>query len=85
MAALNGDMQPYPNRAGNSGVIAYAIHADSICVRFVDGTDYLYTYRSAGRANVECMKRLARAGRGLSSFISRHVKDRYASKSLSSR
>lgn len=71
----------YANRAGNSGVMAYEIRRDSIRVEFVDGRLYTYTYRSAGRDNVECMKRLARSGKGLSGFISSHVRDRFAARS----
>jgi hypothetical protein len=71
----------YENRAGNSGVVAYEIRRDGIRVEFIDGRIYTYTYRSAGRENVERMKLLARSGRGLSGFISTHVKDRYAARS----
>jgi hypothetical protein len=71
----------YGNRAGNSGVVAYEIRPDGIRVKFIDGRIYTYTYRSAGRGNVERMKLLARSGRGLSGFISTHVKNRYAARS----
>jgi hypothetical protein len=70
----------YGNRAGNSGVIAYEIKRDFIRVKFVDGSTYTYTYRSAGRENIERMKVLARSGRGLSGYISTHVKDRFSEK-----
>ena len=56
-----------------------------ITVRFSDGTDYRYTYASAGREQVEQMKRFARAGRGLSSFIAQHVREGYAGKVTSAR
>ena len=71
----------YGNRAGNSGVVAYEIRPDGIRVKFLDGKVYTYTYRSAGRENVECMKLLARSGRGLSGFISTQVRDRFAARS----
>lgn len=45
----------YGNRAGNSGVVAYEIRRDCIRVKFLDGRIYTYTYRSAGRENVERM------------------------------
>jgi aminopeptidase-like protein len=64
-------MQPYGNLAGNSGVTAFDILRDGIKVRFVNGGTYLYDYRVPGRAHVEEMKRLARAGRGLSTYIAR--------------
>lgn len=63
-------MQLYKNRAEKSGVLAYEIRTYSIVVRFVSGEDYEYTYQSAGRDAVEAMKRLATAGRGLSTYIS---------------
>lgn len=73
-------MERYRNLAGNSGVSAYALDKESITVKFRDGGVYLYTNASAGADNVAEMKRLASAGRGLSSFISRVVHDRYAAK-----
>ena len=74
-------MTRYKNLAGDSGVIAYAIGNNSIKVQFRDGWVYTYTSQRTGRNNIEQMKTLADAGRGLSSFISRVVKNRYASKS----
>ncbi len=73
-------MERYRNKTGNSGVVAYEIGRDRIKVQFVDGNVYTYTYRSAGRDNVERMKSLARAGQGLSGFVSTHVRDRFATK-----
>jgi hypothetical protein len=64
-------MQPYRNLAGNSGIAAYEIRRDGIIVRFVNGGTYLYDDRAPGRAHVEEMKRLARSGRGLGTYISR--------------
>ena len=74
-------MKRYRNLAGDSGVLAYEAGPRSIKVRFRNGTTYTYTYQSAGRDNIEHMKVLARDGRGLSTFISTAVKDRFASKS----
>ena len=73
-------MVPYKNSAGNSGVMAYAIGDDSISIQFVDGTIYVYTNKSAGVGNIKHMKELAKAGKGLSTFISTTVKDRYEQK-----
>ena len=73
-------MERYKNRGGDSGIVAYEIGSDSIAVMFSDGSIYLYTYQSAGSANIEHMKRLAIAGEGLNSFISRCVKKSYARK-----
>ena len=73
-------MQRYRNLGGESGVVAYDIDAGQIIVQFRNGDRYLYTEDSAGAANVARMQALAKAGRGLSSFISQHVHDRYERK-----
>lgn len=73
-------MRRYANLSGNSGVVAYAIGKDSIEVKFEDGGIYLYTHASAGAIHVEAMKKLALAGKGLSTYIARHVRESYASK-----
>ena len=73
-------MQRYGNQSRESGVVAYDIDAGQIIVQFRNGDRYLYTEESAGAANIARMQALARAGRGLSSFISQHVHDRYARK-----
>lgn len=73
-------MERYKNTSGNSGVVAYEIGRDSIAVEFEDGVTYLYTYKSAGRSNIERMKALAATGSGLSTFIVRHVRKAYAAK-----
>ena len=70
-------MIPYGNVAGNSGVVAYAIAVNSIKVQFIGGDTYTYTNASAGIANIRKMKALAKAGHGLSTFISTTVKDKY--------
>ena len=71
-------MERYRNRGGDSGIVAYEIGPDSITVMFSDRSIYLYTYQSAGSANIERMKRLAIAGKGLNSFINRRVNKKYA-------
>jgi hypothetical protein len=73
-------MQHYGNHNRESGVVAYDIDAGQITVQFRNGERYLYTEDSAGAANIAKMQELAKAGRGLSSFISQHVHDRYARK-----
>jgi hypothetical protein len=73
-------MQRYGNQSRESGVVAYDIDAGQIIVQFRNGERYLYTEDSAGAANIAKMQELARAGRGLSTFISQHVHDRYARK-----
>lgn len=73
-------MERYKNLAGNSGVVAYEIGSDFIKVEFRGGSIYLYNYHSAGKENIERMKELAMAGKGLSTFISQVVREKYASK-----
>jgi hypothetical protein len=74
-------MECYRNQSGNSGVSEYELREKSILVVFGDGGTYLYDYASAGMLNVEHMKALARSGRGLATFITRHVRKKYAAKS----
>ena len=76
----NNQMQSYMDRNGDSGVSAYEIGSDSITVQFKDGATYLYTNASAGRENIEVMKRLADSGDGLNAYINRVVKKGYASR-----
>ncbi len=73
-------MTPYKNLSGTSGIAAFAITPYAIHVRFKGGStpNYLYDYASTGEREVEAMKLLARAGRGLSTYIAQHVQDRYA-------
>jgi hypothetical protein len=73
-----GAMQRYRDLSGTSGVTAYAIRPDAIDVQFAGGVVYTYTVASAGRAHIQQMKRLARSGSGLSTYISQHVRDAYA-------
>jgi len=73
-------MQRYKNLSEQSGVVAYDISAGAITVQFRGGERYLYTDASAGAANIAHMQRLARTGRGLCTFISQVIRDRYAHK-----
>jgi hypothetical protein len=70
-------MTKYANLSGGAGIAAYEIGADSIAIKFNSGETYLYNYASAGRENIERMKSLAAAGRGLTTFISQVVKMGY--------
>lgn len=72
--------EAYGNRGGNSGVVAFQAGPDFIRVKFHDDCIYLYTYASAGEANIERMKELAYAGQGLNGYINRHVRNRYAAR-----
>lgn len=70
-------MKKYRRLAGDSGVLAYQIDAEAIKVKFIDGKVYTYSHASAGRMHVEQMKALAEAGRGLSTYISKFIRDKY--------
>lgn len=71
-------MERYRNSGGDSGVSAYEIGSDYIIVKF-SGTakTYRYSYRKAGQNHVENLKRLAKSGSGLNSYINIHVKNLY--------
>jgi hypothetical protein len=73
-------MKPYKNLQGGSGVRAWEAGRDYIKIGFVGGDVYLYTDAVTGRAHVDRMKQLAKEGRGLSTYISRYVRERYAEK-----
>lgn len=74
MALIN-----YKNIQGDSGVTAYEPGKDHIKVVFNDVV-YLYTYKKPGKTHVEKMKKLAKDGAGLSTYISQNVKDKYEKK-----
>lgn len=73
-------MHRYRNTSGESGVVAYDIDRDSITIQFAGGERYLYTERSTGAEDIARMQELAREGRGLSTFVSQHIRSRYARK-----
>lgn len=66
-------MERYRNRSGDSGVEAYEIGDDFVAVRFKPGVVYWYTEASVGAQHVAVLKRLARRGQGLSTYISQHA------------
>jgi hypothetical protein len=75
-------MIPYgrEGRSAKSGVVAYELHDDAIDVEFANGEIYRYDTTTPGPVDVELMKRFARAGRDLTTYINRYVRDRYARK-----
>jgi hypothetical protein len=73
-------MKRYRNLSGDSGVVAYDIGKDYVDVKFRNGDVYRYDRDTPGADHIENMKLLALAGKGLSSYISRFVKGRYARK-----
>lgn len=70
-------MQQYKTANPNTGVIAYETGKDSISIKFRDGSVYVYTNQSAGKAAITEMKLLAKKGEGLTTYINQHVKDHY--------
>lgn len=76
-------MENYKNLNGNSGITAYEIGADFIVVRFKDKDgleDYTYTNRVTGMSKLATMKRLAKGGKGLATYINKDVGKAWASK-----
>lgn len=71
-------MQRYGNLDGNSGVSYYEAGPDFIRIQFLGGSIYRYDHQRPGRDHVEEMKTLASSGRGLSSYLSRHVAGAYS-------
>ena len=71
-------MTPYRDCERDSGIRSYEIGSFHMDVAFKDGAVYRYTALSAGRANLDRMIVLARAGDGLHEFINRAVKTRYS-------
>lgn len=70
-------MKRYKDITGKSGVSAYRLGEDYIEIKFKTGETYIYNYVRPGKLYVEQMKRLAEKGKGLSTFISQKVRDRF--------
>ncbi|MEO6849887.1 MAG: hypothetical protein ABI203_01895 [Mucilaginibacter sp.] len=73
-------MLKYGNDDHATGVVAYYTASDSIIVKFREKGYYKYTTKSAGTTAIRKMKALAKQGRGLSTYISQHIHDKYESK-----
>jgi hypothetical protein len=73
-------MERYKNLGGNSSVAGYEIENDFIKVQFMDGSIYLYDSSRPGSYHVNNMKKLAKNGQGLNSYIGTEVKKNYALK-----
>lgn len=70
----------YKNLSRRSSVSQYEISLDRIAVRFLDGSLYLYTSRSAGSVHLRNMKERALRGLGLNRYIIQYVKYKYEAK-----
>ena len=62
----------YANKGGNSAITYTNSGTDFIVVRFDDLVQYTYTNESAGKEVVTEMQKLADAGQGLGSYITRN-------------
>lgn len=74
-------MERYKNVSRNSGVTSFEIHSDHIDVLFKD-TLYTYDYSITGKKHVEKMKELAIKGKGLSTYITQNVREKFAAKKV---
>lgn len=73
-------MENYQNLNGNSDIQNFEILDEEITIQFANGEAYRYTYQSAGKDNIEEMKKLASSGKGLRNFINNEVKHFYHSR-----
>ena len=73
-------MRQYGGSPKKHGVQRFEIRPDSIDVEFSSGWIYRFSYERPGQSRVDKMKELAESGHGLSTFISKHVKNRFASR-----
>ena len=73
-------MKKYKGISGVAGVDTYSIRRDHIYIKFKTGPTYIYDYDKPGKAAVEDMKRLAKLGKGLTTYINQYVRDNYAVK-----
>ncbi|WP_348268911.1 hypothetical protein P8936_07000 [Edaphobacter paludis] len=73
-------MQPYKNLSGTSGVVAFEAGDDHINIEFEGKQRYRYDYTIPGKKEVETMKSLAKRSKGLATFISKNVRERFAAK-----
>ena len=73
-------MQQYGGHTRRHGVLAFEIQPDAIDVEFTSGWVYHFSYQKTGEVRVERMKQLAESGHGLSTFINKHVRNRFESR-----
>lgn len=73
-------MTRYQNLNGRSAIEAFEIWDKSIVIKYKRNGKYLYNYEMPGKEHVEEMKRLAIAGRGLSTYITQNVRKSFAKK-----
>ena len=73
-------MEIYGNLHRDSGVEKYLIAPTSIKIKFINNNKiYVYNYTKPGKNHVHQMKKLALAGRGLATYVSKNIKKNYYS------
>ena len=70
-------MNPYKNLSEESGVKAYEIQEEGIRVQFLSDDVYYYSNDIPGKKHVDEMKRLAKKGRGLATYISQNIRKNF--------
>jgi hypothetical protein len=71
----------YKNPNPDTGVRTYELIEDAIILEFANRKfRYVYNAENPGRIHVDAMKKLARQGRGLSTYVNQHVRENYAKK-----
>ena len=73
-------MLRYKNLSGNSTVLRYQCTKDTMTIGFSDFSVYKFTNQSTSPETIGKMKVLAQAGKGLGTFITANVKDRFSRK-----
>jgi hypothetical protein len=73
-------MTTYKNLNGDSGVLKYEIGGNYILISFEKTGLYEYNYINVGEMNVETMKKLAKQGYGLNTYINDYLKDKKVSR-----
>ena len=73
-------MERYKDLTGMSGVLRFEEGTDYLIVEFVGRERYLYDAHKPGAHALTEMKRLARQGKGLATYISQKVRLNYAKK-----
>jgi len=74
------DFERYKDLSGDGGIIAYLILESAIIILFNNGYMYLYNYRKPGKEHIDQMKKFAKAGKGLKTYINQKVRDNYSDK-----
>ena len=70
----------YADIGSDSGIDSYAYGEDFVQIKFKTGEVFEYTTKSAGSANIKKLIKLAEAGDGLNTFLSRNVRKKYSRK-----